>query len=62
MAIRPYARANGHSPLRTLQYHFKCAQYAHIAWWTMSFAGVKSAYVMRFSPWRSESGQLLITH
>jgi len=41
---------------------FDCAQYAHIAWWTMSLAGVKSAYVIRFYPWRSESGQLLITH
>lgn len=41
---------------------FDCAQYAHIAWWMMSFAGVKSAYVTRFSPWRSESGQLPITN
>ncbi|MGB8688789.1 MAG: O-antigen polymerase, partial [Microcoleus sp.] len=41
---------------------FDCAQYAHIAWWTMSFVPVKSASVTRFSRWRSESGQLPITN
>ncbi|MEG4802220.1 O-antigen ligase family protein [Microcoleus sp. ARI1-B5] len=41
---------------------FDCAQYAHIAWWTMSLAAVKSASVTRFSRLRSESGQLLITN
>ncbi len=41
---------------------FDCAQYAHIAWWTMSLAGVKSASVSRFSRLRSQSGQLLITN
>lgn len=41
---------------------FDCAQYAHIAWWTMSCVAVKSASVIRFSRWRSESGQLPITN
>ncbi|MEG4503512.1 O-antigen ligase family protein [Microcoleus sp. F6_B4] len=41
---------------------FDCAQYAHIAWWTMSLAAVKSASATRFSRFRAESGQLLITH
>ncbi|MEZ2300157.1 MAG: O-antigen ligase family protein [Microcoleus sp.] len=38
---------------------FEGAQYAHIAWWTMSLAMIKSAFVNGF---RAESGQLLITH
>ncbi|MEG3845819.1 O-antigen ligase family protein [Microcoleus sp. herbarium19] len=38
---------------------FDCAQYAHIAWWTMSLAAVKSAFVTGF---RAESGQLPITN
>ena len=41
---------------------FDCAQYAHIAWWTMSITAVKSASVSRFSPFRSELGQLPITN
>ncbi|MEG3974291.1 O-antigen ligase family protein [Microcoleus sp. herbarium8] len=41
---------------------FDCAQYAHIAWWTMSFAGVKSASVSSFSRLRSQSGQWVITN
>ncbi len=39
---------------------FDCAQYAHIAWWTMSLTAVKSASVSRFSRFRSESGQVVI--
>ena len=38
---------------------FDCAQYAHIAWWTMSLAMIKSASVNSL---REESGQLLITN
>ncbi len=38
---------------------FDCAQYAHIAWWTMSLAAVKSAFANGF---RVKSGQLLITN
>ena len=38
---------------------FDCAQYAHIAWWMMSFAMIESAFVTGF---RAESGQLLITN
>lgn len=41
---------------------FDCAQYAHIAWWTMSLATVKSASATRFSRFRAESGQLPITN
>ncbi|MEG4807452.1 O-antigen ligase family protein [Microcoleus sp. F8-D3] len=41
---------------------FDCAQYAHIAWWTMSLAAVKSASATRFFRLRAESGQLLITN
>ncbi|MBE9161641.1 O-antigen ligase [Tychonema sp. LEGE 06208] len=41
---------------------FDCAQYAHIAWWTMSFAGVKSASFTRFYRFRSQSGQWVITN
>ena len=41
---------------------FDCAQYAHIAWWTMSFAAVKSASITRFYRCRGESGQLPITN
>jgi|GEM_PF-6823612 hypothetical protein len=37
------------------------AQYAHIVWWMMSFAGVESAYFTRFSRGRSPSEQLAIT-
>ncbi len=40
---------------------FDGAQYAHIVWWMMSFAGVESAYFTRFSRWRSQSDQLAIT-
>lgn len=40
---------------------FDGAQYAHIVWWMMSFAGVESAYLTRFSRWRSQSEQLAIT-
>ncbi len=39
---------------------FDCAQYAHIAWWTMSIATVKSAFVT--TGFRVKSGQLLITN
>ena len=30
---------------------FDGAQYAHIVWWMMSFAGVEYAYFTRFSRW-----------
>lgn len=40
---------------------FDGAQYAHIVWWMMSFAGVESAYFTRFYRWRSQSEQLAIT-
>ncbi|MEG4854515.1 O-antigen ligase family protein [Microcoleus sp. B5-D4] len=41
---------------------FDCAQYAHIAWWTMSLAAVKYASITRFYRWGAESGQLPITN
>jgi hypothetical protein len=41
---------------------FDCDRYAHIAWWTMSFAAVKSASLTRFSRCRAEFGQLPITN
>ncbi|WP_228056901.1 hypothetical protein [Tychonema sp. LEGE 07203] len=41
---------------------FDCAQYAHIAWWILSLAAVKSASFTRFYRFRSQSGQWVITN